>query len=349
MTSKTNGHRPQRLAVIIVSYNVCDLLRACLQSIYASAQQDADWLAVDVIVVDNASHDDSAQMVAAEFPGVHLLPSTTNLGFTRANNLALELLGFGTARQPSSPDFVLLLNPDTEVVEDALGKMARFLRDNPYVGACGPRLYYETVAACPSLHSAYTLQHAGFRYPNLAQIVLDLYPLAEVLGLRRLGLWLQDSRLHGRYPRRQWLGAAPFPVGFVLGAALMVRGETIRRIGLLDTGYFMYCEEMDWCLRMQEAGLSVFAVPAAQIIHHEARSSTQVRWPSFEQLWTSRFRFFRVHAYQYPWLFHALLRPLVRLGLAWNASRARRRFGRGELAGDETAEQLKAYKKIGRL
>ncbi len=326
-----------RLAVVIVSYNVRELLRRCLQSVYASARQSADWLAVDVHVVDNASHDSSAQMVADEFPDAHLLPCPNNLGFTRANNLALERLGFGTEEENHScPDFALLLNPDTEVVDDALGKMAAFLRDNPYVGACGPRLHYTDGS----------LQHAGFDYPGLAQIVLDLYPLAEVPGLSRLLQRLLESRFNGRYPRRQWLGAMPFPVGFALGAALMARGESIRAIGLLDEGYFMYCEEMDWCLRMREAGLPIFAVPTAQIIHHEARSSRQVRWQSFERLWVSRFRFFRLHAYLYPQLFHVCLRSLVHLGLAWNSLIARRRFAQGQLSGDRLAEQLDAYKKV---
>ena len=253
-----------RLAVIIVSYNVRDLLRHSLQSVFTSARQSDDWLAVDVTVVDNASRDGSAQMVADEFPHAHLIDSTENLGFTRANNLALRGLGFGAAgeeRTASVPDLVLLLNPDTEVVDDALAKMAAFMRDNPSAGACGPRLHYEDGS----------LQHAGFAFPGLAQVALDLFPLAELPGVSRLLERLLQSRLNGRYPRRQWLGVKPFAVDFVLGAALMARGDSIRVAGLLDEGYFMYCEEMDWCLRMREAGMPTYAVPTAQIIHYEGR------------------------------------------------------------------------------
>ena len=337
-----------RLSIIIVSYNVRELLRCCLQSVYASARLSADWLAVDVTVVDNASHDGSAQMVADEFPDVHLVASPDNLGFPRANNLALRRMGFGadgeelpfpaphSLEDGSAPDFVFLLNPDTEVVDDALGKMAAFLRDRPHAGACGPRLHYADGS----------LQHAAFAYPGLAQLALDLYPLAELPGVRRLLRRLLDSRLNGRYPRWQWMGAMPFPVGFVLGAALMVRAESVRVTGLLDEGYFMYCEEMDWCLRMQTAGLSLFAVPTAQIIHHEGRSSRQVRWQSFERLWASRFRFFRLHSRLYPRHFQTCLRLLVRLGLAWNGLIARRHFAHGHLSGDRLAEQLDAYQKV---
>ncbi|MCY3710840.1 MAG: glycosyltransferase family 2 protein [Caldilineaceae bacterium] len=328
-----------RLAVVIVSYNVCDLLRRCLQSVFASARQSESWLAVDVTVVDNASHDGSAQMVAGEFPHVNLIAMADNIGFTRANNFALRGLGFGAdgrERAPSVPDLVLLLNPDTEVVDDALGKLAAFMRDNRSAGACGPRLHYEDGS----------LQHGGFAFPGLAQVALDLLPLAGLPGLSRLLQRLLQSRLNGRYSRRQWLGVAPFPVDFVLGAALMARGDSIRAVGLLDEGYFMYCEEMDWCLRMGEAGLPTYAVPAAQIVHYEGRSSSQIRWKSFERLWASRFRFFRRHAHLYPHGFHLFLRPLVRLGLAWNRWIARREFARGRLSGDRLGEQLDAYAKV---
>lgn len=343
------------LAVVIVSYNVRSLLRACLRSVYASAEQSGDWLAVEVVVVDNASADGSARMVAAEFPEVHLVASAENLGFTGGNNCALALLGLGdgendgesdcSASHPFSasspqrrppPDAVLLLNPDTEVVGDALGQMAAFLRENPDAGACGPRLHYPDGS----------LQHAAFAYPGLAQILLDLYPLEAVPGLRRLLPRLRESRLNGRYPRQQWQGTAAFPVDFVLGAALMARREAIQRVGLLDEGYFMYCEEMDWCLRMQQAGLSVFALPRAQIVHHEAQSSRQVRWAAFVRLWRSRFRFYGRHRRRYPRLFHALLGPVVRLGLAWRRELAWRRFARGTLPGDRLDAELAAYRAV---
>ncbi len=129
-----------RLAVIILSYNTRDLLRNCLRSVFGSAALSADQLAVDVIVVDNASHDGSAGMVAAEFPVAHLVASPDNLGYTGGNNLALKLLGFNIAaslalatRLPLSqcPDFVVLLNADTEIVADALWQMVTCLRDRP--------------------------------------------------------------------------------------------------------------------------------------------------------------------------------------------------------------------------
>jgi N-acetylglucosaminyl-diphospho-decaprenol L-rhamnosyltransferase len=366
-----------KLAVIIVSYNVCNLLRNCLRSVFASAAQSSNWLDVDVIVVDNASHDGSAEMAAAEFPNVHLITSTENLGFTGGNNLALKMAGFAEARRrggaeatkrrgedvkrrrdeetenqashpitlspshpvtlsPTPPDFLLLLNPDTEVVDDALGQMAGYLRDHPRVGACGAHLRYGDGR----------FQHGAFRFPTLAQVALDLLPLASVPGVRRFLPRLLDSRLNGRYPQAQWIAGVPFPVDFVLGAALMVRREAIHQIGLLDEAYFMYCEEMDWCLRLQQAGWQVYALPTACVIHHEGQSSKQLHWASFERLWRSRFRFYRKYAVHYPPGYAIWLNLLVRLGLAIRSWQARRRFAAGAINAEALNEELATYAHI---
>jgi N-acetylglucosaminyl-diphospho-decaprenol L-rhamnosyltransferase len=350
------------LSIIVVSYNVRDLLRTCLHSIFASASHSAEWLNVDVIVVDNASHDGSADMVAAEFPNVHLVASAENLGFTGGNNLALTNLGFsldsrrqtvdggwrmadGEGRgakddipdpQPPIPDFILLLNPDTELVDDALGKMVTFLRDHPTAGACGARLCYSD--GC--------FQHGAFHFPTLMQIALDLLPLAEIPGVRRFLPHLLDSRWNGRYPQQQWRGQDPFPVDFVLGAALIVRAEPIRQVGLLDDGYFMYCEEMDWCLRLRQAGWTVHALPTARVIHHEGQSSRQVRWRSFERLWRSRFRFYRKHTIYYPPGYLLWMKLLVQFALILRRWQARRRFASGRISGDALGAELAAYEGI---
>ncbi|MBX3002183.1 MAG: glycosyltransferase [Caldilineaceae bacterium] len=358
-----------KLTVIIVSYNVRDLLRNCLHSIFASASLSADWLTVEIIVVDNASQDGSAEMVAAEFPSVRLIASSQNLGFTGGNNLALATLGFsgenrpqtaGGRRQttddrypisniqspisalrspipsPQSPDFVLLLNPDAELVEDALGKMVAFLRDHAGAGACGARLCYGDGR----------FQHGAFRFPTLMQIALDLLPLGEIPGLRRFLPQLLDSRWNGRYPQSLWRGTAPFRVDFVLGAALMVRGEAVRQIGLLDDSYFMYCEEMDWCLRLRQAGWTIHALPAARVVHHEGQSSRQRRWISLERLWRSRFRFYHKYPERYPPYYLVAVGMLVQTGLSIRGWLARRRFAHGEIDGAALAQELSAYQRI---
>ena len=340
----------QNLAVVIVSYNVVSLLRDCLHSIAASADRCAGWLTVDVLVVENASVDGSAAMVAAEFPHVRLLTSSINLGFTGGNNLALRFLGFAAqdrnlsqlpvaTPQSPLPDFLLLLNPDTRVEEDALGRMVAFLRDNPTAGAVGAHLSYANGA----------FQHGAFQFPGLAQVALDLFPLSDLPGIRRFLPRLLDSRLNGRYPRELWMGEVPFPVDFVLGAALMVRGEAVIQVGLLDDDYFMYCEEMDWCLRLNEIGWSVYALPTAHITHLEAQSSRQVRWDAFERLWRSRFRFYQKQRVHYSRGFLPLLRLLMRAGIGIRLALARRRFAQGGLSGTLLERELAAYRVIRRL
>ncbi|RME59568.1 MAG: glycosyltransferase family 2 protein, partial [Caldilineae bacterium] len=150
-------------------------------------------------------------------------------------------------------------------------------------------------------------------------------------------------------PRSLWASEAPFPVDFVLGAALMVRREAIHQVGLLDDGFFMYCEEMDWCLRMQEAGWRIYAAPAARVIHHEGQSSKQVRWRSFERLWRSRLRFFRKHHNRYSSRFLLAVNGLLRIGLGLRAQLAWRAFAAGRVDGAALRQELTAYANVSRM
>lgn len=330
------------LAIIIVSYNTCELLRHCLQSVLASLVLSDQWLQGNLIVVDNGSNDGSVEMVGNEFPQVLLIASPENLGFTKANNLALRRLGFGTQQEEPSPQstipnphYVLLLNPDTEVVGEALWQMVDTLQCQPAAGACGARLRYGDG----------TFQHGAFAFPSLAQVAIDLFPVSVLPGGHRL----YDSNVNGRYPAALWRGKQPFAVDFVLGAALMVKAEVIRQIGLLDEGYFMYCEEMDWSLRMSNAGWQVLAVPEAEIIHYEGQSSKQVRWSSFVRLWRSRLRFYNKHVEHYSTLQRLSVRTLLWLNLNWRKRQVLRQFATGKRSGTQVAEELAAYEEVLKL
>jgi N-acetylglucosaminyl-diphospho-decaprenol L-rhamnosyltransferase len=331
------------LAVVIVNYNTRDLLRNALRSLF-NAQLPANG-ELTVLVVDNASHDESAAMVARDFPQVTLLASPTNLGFTGGNNLALYALGLRvsppasasqltTTPRPSPPNFVLLLNPDTEIADDALIVMLEQMERLPSAGICGAHLSYGDGS----------FQHGAFHFPSLTQVALDFFPLIGISGAQRL----RDSRINGRYPAAKWQSQRPFAVDFVLGAAMFVRAAAINDIGGLDDGYFMYCEEMDWALRMQQAGWRVYALPTAHVTHHEGQSSRQLRWDSYERLWRSRFRFYTKHAQRYPLGYRLALRLLVRLGATWRSHQARQRFAIGSATGTEIARELEAYATISR-
>jgi len=335
-----------RLAIVILSYNTCDLLRNCLRSVFVSAAASVAQLSVDVIVVDNASPDGSANMVAAEFPHAYLIAAQENLGYTGGNNLALNLLGFTVAAPYAAahqlpnlpaklPAAVLLLNADTEILGDALWQMAKCLHDRPEAGACGANLQYGDGR----------FQHGAFRFPSLFQVALDLFPLVGLPGAHRI----HNSWLNGRYPQARWQANTSFRVDFVLGAALMVRGVAIQQVGGLDDEFFLYCEEMDWCLRLAAAGWPVYAVPTAHVIHYEGQSSRQVRWSAYVRLWRSRFRFYAKHHSRYPHGYLRWLRGLLRIGLVWRKIAAQRRFASGKLTGEELQAELDAYRVIAQL
>lgn len=287
------------LAVVIVSFNVRSLLAACLTSLFESLKRSE--LEARVIVVDNASRDGSPDMVRDSFPAVELIETGENLGFARANNIALRVLGFGEGHTPVGrlPEAVWLLNPDTEVVGEAPAVLLDRLREAAEVGAVGPQLRYGDGR----------FQHAGFAFPGLAQVFLDLFPLHPRL---------LESRLNGRYPRAWYERETPFRVDMLLGAALMVRREVIQQVGLLDERYFMYVEELDWCRRMKQAGWAVEVVPAATVIHHGGQSTGQFREEMARALWQSRLRYYEKF---YPRPYVALVRLLVRLGLAYRRRR----------------------------
>ena len=276
------------LAVVIVSWNVRDLLTDCLRSLCADLTTSG--LQADIWVVDNGSTDGTPGMVVEAFPQVHLIASPENLGFAAGNNVALREIS-----NPKSkiPKYVWLLNPDTEVQLGATAALLAALEADPRAGVAGAKLLYADGS----------LQQSAFRFPGLVQLVFEFFPLPPRL---------YDTSLNGRYPRRRYEAQAPFLVDHPLGATMMVRAEAVAQVGLMDEGYRMYCEEIDWCWRMRRAGWRALCVPAARVIHHAGRSTGQVPIPSFVNLWTSRARLYARH---HGPLTRRLAQALVRAGV----------------------------------
>lgn len=327
-----------QISIIIVSWNVRDLLAACLASVYADLARSG--LEAQVWVVDNASSDGSPEMVRTQFPQANLIGNSHNPGFAAANNqairqsmaLASQLSG-GRAPGPRPPasEFgrgetkaVLLLNPDTEVRPGALATMAGWLEREPRAGVIGARLFYGDGA----------FQHSAFRFPRLLQIAFDLFPLPGRLA---------ESRLNGRYPRALYEGGAPFEIDHPLGAAMLVRGEAIQQVGLLDEGFYMYCEEIDWCMRIKAAGWRNYCAPGAHIVHHAAKSTGQIRMAAFVNLWRSRRRFYAKH---YDPATQAAARALVLAGMRYQAAKARRAHRQGLLPEAALTAQLAAFAEV---
>lgn len=251
------------LSIIIVNWNVRELLRRCLASI---SNTQSPIPTSEIIVVDNASSDGSAEMVRNEFPHVRLIANTTNRGFTGGNND-----GLAQARGR----YVLLLNPDTEVVGDALATMVAYADAHPQVGALGPQL----------LNPDGSVQSSRRRFPTLATALFE-------------STWLQPLAPRGvleRYYALDLPDDQPAEVDWVTGAALLVRREAMEQVGMLDEGFFMYSEELDWCRRIKAAGWQIVYLPAAQIIHHVGKSSEQVVPQRHIYFQTSKVRYLRKH------------------------------------------------------
>ena len=300
------------LSVVIVSWNTRELLSRCLASLDAALGN----LRAETIVVDNGSSDGTPGAVRARFPGVRLVELECNLGFAAANNCGLVA---------ARGRLLCLLNPDTEPRPGALAALVDFLDRHPAAGAVGPRL----------INPDGSEQAVGFRFPTLAQVALDAFPL----GGRFAG-----SRLNGRYPRSPRDRA--FPIDFPLGACIVVRRSAADVAGLLDEGYFMYSEEVDWCRRIRGAGWAIWCLPTAEVVHYGGQSTGQQPGRMFVELHRSRSRYYRRH---HRPAFRRVAQLLTRLGVLKEVLIAWRRFRRGELSRARWRERVRACGAVFRL
>lgn len=244
------------LGIVIVNYNVRDMLRNCLASVFDSGGE----LAFEVCVVDNGSSDGSADMVEQAFPQVRVIRAE-NRGYAAGNNLGLRFFGFGSdgsdIEARSRPRHILLLNPDTELPPRALADMLSFLKENPAAGIAGPRLVRED----GSLDRAC---RRSFPTPDVA-----FYRLS---GLSRL---FPHSRRFGRYNVTYLSPDETAQVDSVVGAFMLIRAEVLEQIGLLDEQYFMYAEDLDFCYRAKAKSWQVWYNAGVTVLHYKGQSSRQ--------------------------------------------------------------------------
>jgi hypothetical protein len=248
-----------QLSVLIANWNTCDLLRQCLQSI----QQTVHTSPAETIVVDNGSMDGSAAMVRSEFPWVRLVDSPQNLGFGRANNQALQI---------AHGESILLLNPDTVLGPGAADGMHAYLQENSGVGAIGPRI----------LNPDGSLQVSCSPRPTLGREAWRLFHLDRLYPLSRYS----QERLHQ---------GQPLEVDVLLGACLLLRRSVVEQIGLFDEQFFMYSEEVDLCLRIQQAGWRICWLPSVDVIHYGGQSTRQAADRMFLELYRNKVKYFRKH------------------------------------------------------
>ncbi|NJM81622.1 MAG: glycosyltransferase family 2 protein [Tabrizicola sp.] len=262
--SATTPDYPVEVSVVIVNWNTEDLLRGCLRSI-----REQTNLPHEVIVVDNASRDGSAAMVRAEFPETILIANTENKGFAAANNQGLRI-----ARGSS----VLLLNPDTLVLDHAIDTMQGWLDRHPQVGCVG----------CQVLEGPDVIQRTCFADPTF------LNSLIIEFGLMRLG---HVVPFFGRPWYVTWDRKSEREVDVVSGMFMLVPKAVVDKVGLLDEEFFVYSEEADWCRRIRDAGYTCVFAPEAQIIHLDggSKSTSQIRSRMFIQMHKSHLIYTRKH------------------------------------------------------
>lgn len=245
------------LTIVVVSYNTRELLRRCLRSLanFSCA------CTAEVVVVDNASVDGSVEMVREEFPLVRLMAQNRNLGYAAANNLVLAGL---------NSRYALVLNSDIEVRPGAVEALVSFMDAHPDAGMAGARLVLPGGAVQTTWAQGFTL----------GEFVRQQFYLDR---LRPLETWQPAA------------AAEPVEVLHLHGACLIVRCEALEQVGLLDEGYFMYCEDSDWCRRFRQAGWKLFYVPAAEMLHHHGASSRQARAEMIAAYNLAAARYFRRH------------------------------------------------------
>ena len=246
------------LSVIVVNWNTCRLLEACLQSVEA-ARKD---LAVDVLVVDNGSTDGSVELVRERFPADELIANAGNRGYAGANNQAVER---------ARGRYLFLLNSDAEVETAALRTLVSYADDNPEAGLIGPKL----------LNPDGTLQPSGGRFPTPASTIASLLGLNRLTGRPRYGTGRDYS--------------VPAEVDEVSGAAMLIRREVIDQIGGLDEGFAWGYEDVDYCLRARRAGWRVHYVPDARVMHHWGGTQRLAPAPTILKAIAGRRRYFEKH------------------------------------------------------
>jgi GT2 family glycosyltransferase len=237
------------LSVSIVNTNSRELLLACLTSL---AGADAE-----IVVLDNASEDGSANAVRELFPDVRVIAQPFRAGFGANHN---------TVIRSTSGRYVYVLNEDTTADDWRFERTVRYLDAHPRVAALGPKLVYPDGRR----------QDSAWRFPT---------PLVSLLGLPTLG----------RLGVKQSSGEQPRPVDWVMGAALLLRREAVEAVGLFDEGFFLYSEEVDLQFRLRQAGWEVHYFPEATVVHHESQFSADIPERRINEMWRSRHRYWRKH------------------------------------------------------
>lgn len=292
---------PHLLSIIIVNWNTRDLLRACLRSLEEAC---AD-VAHEVIVVDNASTDGSAAMVAAEFPQVRLVANAENVGYAKGNNQGIEL---------ARGEWLWLLNPDTEVLPNTAETLLRFMQEHPDCGALGCKLLNppsETTDRRPLTAHQYSCR----TFPTPDVIIM------EALGLSRL---FPRHRWFGKYRMTWWDYDDVREVDQPMASSLLIRREVIEQVGGMDEAFPIFFNDVDLCYRIKQAGWKICFTPDAQVTHHGGASTRQAKRQMIRESHQSLLRFYEKHYRgKISPLVYALVKLIVIVAGRWREMTAR--------------------------
>lgn len=295
------------VSIIIVNWNTCDILHDCLASI---ARETA--LSYEIIVVDNASTDGSAEMVRTSFPNVTLIVNSENRGFAAANNQGLRE-AIGTK--------LLLLNPDTIILDAAIDRLSAWLDTQQDVGCVG----------CQVFEDETTVQRTCFADPNPLNLALVEFGCLKLASLHPF---------FGRPDYENWDRDTEREVDVVSGMFMLVPRRILDEVGYLDEAFFVYSEEADWCRRIRGAGWRCVFTPEARILHLEGggKSTVQIRSRMYVQMQKSKIIYLRKHyglngavAGRVIFLGSSLLRLLLVAGRRNVEAAARRRLALASL------------------
>jgi GT2 family glycosyltransferase len=251
------------LSIIIVTWNSQEYIRNCLDSIFLSSGNFNS----EVIAVDNGSSDQTTKIVEELYPQVNLIHNKTNLGYAKANNQGIE---------EARGEYILLLNPDTQVLEDALSLMHEFMEQNQKVGALGPKL----------LNPDRTVQSSCREFPTFSTLIWEflgisqLFPKSKVFGRWRMGYFDFDKLKEVDQP---------------MGSCLMLRRKILEDVGIFDENFEMFFNDVDLCYRIKKSGWKIYFYPDAKVIHHKGASTRKAK---AKMIWLSHlafYKFFKKH------------------------------------------------------
>jgi len=254
----------KQLSIVIVNYNVKNLLKKCLESIFKYEKH----IEVEAIVVDNNSTDHSQKMLKREFPQVKLLENKRNLGFSAGCNQGIK---------ESQGTYILLLNPDSELTPGGLKTMIDFMDSKPKVGICGPKM----------MDQGGNLQFSCRSFPSYLTAISSSQSI-----LNRI---FPDNLLSQKYLLKNQDHSQIREVDWVSGSCLLAKRKMLEKVGLLDERFYMYVEDVDLCYRAKMAGFSVFYFPKVKVIHHIGKSTQKKKLNMLVEHHRSMYHFYKKH------------------------------------------------------